>query len=343
MGETGPMPDPPSFGQRRALRHVRAALIALGVVVLGGSLGYWALGASPLDAVYRAVTVITTVGFKEPSAFGMGGKVFTIVLILAGVGTALYALGVLIEVLLEGQLAAIFGRRRMERRIAGMSGHVIVCGWGRVGRVLADQLAASKVDFVVVDVDPERVGSSPYPAIVGDATDDAVLREAGIERARSLVTVMSNDAANLYVTLSGRALNPSLFIVGRARVVDSEEKIRRAGADRVINPQAIGGSRIAALLTQPHVSEFLDVVTHEAGLEFRLEEVRLPAGSGLAGRSLGDSHIRARTGALVLALRQPDGAFLTNPSPETVLTADQVLIVIGTQVQLKDLADLVEG
>ena len=329
------------MGERRALRHVRVALVALAVVVLGGSLGYWALGAHPLDAVYQTVTEITTVGFRESRPLSQGGKIFSIILILAGVGTALYALGVLIEVLIEGQLAAIFGRRRMERRIAGMSGHVIVCGWGRVGRVVADQLSARHMEFVVVDVDPDRLAGIPYSAIVGDATDDAVLRSAGITRARALVTVMSNDAANLYVTLSGRSLNPDLFIVGRARVADSEEKIRRAGADRVVNPQAIGGSRIAALLFQPHVSEFLDVVTHEEGLEFRLEEVRLPAGSALSGQTLGDSHIRGRTGALVLALRQPDGSFLTNPPPETVVTEDQVLIVIGTPEQLQQLGDLV--
>ncbi|HET6812358.1 MAG TPA: NAD-binding protein [Acidimicrobiales bacterium] len=330
-------------GERRALGHLRLALVALAVVVLGGSLGYWALGATPLDAVYQTVTEITTVGFREIRPLSTGGKIFSIVLILAGVGTALYALGVLIEVLIEGQLAAIFGRRRMERRIAGMSGHVVVCGWGRVGRVVADQLSGRGVEFVVIDVEPDRLVGVPYATIVGDATDDAVLRSAGITRARALVTVMSNDAANLYVTLSGRSLNPDLFIVGRARVADSEEKILRAGADRVVNPQAIGGSRIAALLFQPHVSEFLDVVTHEAGLEFRLEELRLPAGSPLSGQTLGNSHIRGRTGALVLALRQPDGTFVTNPSPETVVTEDQVLIVIGTGTQLEDLAGLVRA
>jgi voltage-gated potassium channel len=343
---TVPMVENPPVqptGQRRALRHLRVALLALAIVVLGGSLGYWALGASPLDAVYDTVALITTVGFRESTPPAGTEKVFTIFLILAGVGTALYSLGVLIEVLLEGQLAAIFGRRRMERRIAAMAGHVIVCGWGRVGRVVADHLATRKMDFVVVDMDSERVGGVPFPCILGDATDDTVLREAGIDRARSLVTVMSNDAANLYVTLSGRSLNPALFIVGRARVAESEEKIRRAGADRVINPQAIGGARIAALLFQPHVSEFLDVVTHDAGLEFRLEEVRLPQGSALSGTSLGDSHIRARTGALVLALRRSDGSFATNPPPDTVITADQVLIAIGTQAQLDQLSEMVRA
>ena len=316
------------------------AVLLLGVVLLGGSLGYWALGAGPLDAVYRAVTVVTTVGFQQPSPPTTSEKVFTIALVLLGVGTALYAFGALVELLIEGQLAATVGRRRMQRRIAAMSGHVVICGWGRVGRVVADQLARQKLDFVVVDIDGDRLAGLDYPSVVGDATDDNVLRAAGVERAKALVTVMSNDAADLYVTLSGRSLNPGLFIIGRARVSSSEEKMLRAGADRVINPQSIGGERIAALLLQPHVAEFVDVVTREAGMEFRLEEFQLAAGSPLCGMRLEESHIRRRTGALVLALRQPDGTFLTNPAPDTTLTATQVMIAFGTRDQLRALADM---
>ena len=332
------MPPPTD---RPGLRRLQLALGALVLVVAGGTIGYWALGSNPLDALYRTITVVTTVGFQQPHGPSRAEKVFTIALVLLGVGTTLYALGALLELLIEGQLAALFGRRRMERRIASMSGHVIVCGWGRVGRVVADQLARSGEEFVVVDVDAERLQGVDYPSLVGDATDDDVLREAGIERAKALVCVMSNDAADLYVTLSGRSLNPGLFIIGRARVTDSEEKIRRAGADRVINPQAIGGSRIAALLLQPHVAEFLDVVTREAGMEFRLEEMHLGPQCSLCGVGLGDSDLRSRTGALVLALREPDGTFLTNPPPDTELRAGQVLIAVGTEQQLQDLARLV--
>jgi len=327
---------------RPALRRLRRALASLVLVILGGSVGFWALGASPLDSVYRTVTAVTTVGYQQAKLPSRGEKAFTIVLVLVGVGVALYAFGALLELLVEGQLAATFGRRRMERKIAAMRGHVIICGWGRVGHVVADQLARQRVDLVVVDVDPARVDGIEHPSVVGDATDDNVLRAAGIERAKALVTCMSNDAADLYVTLSGRALNPALFIIGRARQTESEDKILRAGADRVINPQAIGGSRIAALLLQPHVAEFLDVVTREAGIEFRLEEVALADTSPLCGRKLEDSHIRSRTGALVLALRQPDGRFLTNPSPATTLDAGQVLIAVGTEQQLGALVEMVK-
>lgn len=326
--------------QRRAWRHVGWALAALALVIVGGSLGFWALGSTPLDAVYRSVTTVTTVGFTGTEPADRAEKLFTIFLVLAGVGTALYALSVVLEVLVEGQLAAAFGRRVMGRRIANMSGHVIVCGWGRVGRVIAEQLAARHRDFVVVDVDPERLADVGYPSVAGDATDDAVLESIGIRRAAALVAATSNDAANLSVALSGRSLNPELFIVARARVASSEEKFIRAGADRVVNPQVIGGSRIAAMILQPHVAEFLDVVTHEAGLEFRLEEIRVPPNSPLAGRTLGDSHIRSATGALILALRHPDGKFVTNPAPETTLT-EVVLIAVGTPEQLTRLTELV--
>jgi voltage-gated potassium channel len=337
IGQTGPVS---SSNDWPALRRLRLALLLLGVVLLGGSLGYWALGTGPLDAVYRAVTVVTTVGFQQRSLPTASEKVFTVVLVMLGVGTALYAFGSLVELLVEGQLVATVGRRRMERRIAAMSDHVVICGWGRVGRVVADQLARQKLRFVVIDIDGDRLGGLDYPSVVGDATDDNVLRSAGIERAKALVAVMSNDAADLYVILSGRSLNPGLFIIGRARVSSSEEKMLRAGADRVINPQSIGGERIAALLLQPHVAEFVDVVTREAGIEFRLEELGLAAGSSLCGKRLEESHIRRRTGALVLAVRQPDGTFLTNPAPDTTLTAKQVLIAFGTRDQLLALAQL---
>jgi voltage-gated potassium channel len=164
-----------------------------------------------------------------------------------------------------------------------------------------------------------------------------VLKRAGIERASTLVAAINTDAENLYVTLSGRTLKPDLFIVARARTHTSEETRRRAGADRVVNPQAIGGERMAAFVLQPHVAEFVDVVMHDGSLEFRLEEVPVPAGSPLAGRTIRENHIRDTTGALVLALREADGTFRTNPDPSTPVEAGQILIVIGTADQLDQL------
>jgi voltage-gated potassium channel len=322
-------------------RRLRLALVMLAAVFVIGILGYVLLGFSLLDAAYQTVTTVATVGFREVQPLDDAGKVFTIVLILVGVGTALYTFSVVLETLFEGHLRELFGRRRMEREIDAMDGHVIVCGWGRVGRAIGEELMAARADLVIVDLDSTRVSETQLPAVVGDATEDRVLERAGLARARALVAALDGDAANLFVTLSARSLRPDLFIVARARVEETEEKLRRAGADRVVNPQSIGGARIAAFILQPHVTEFLDVVMHDRGLEFRLEEMLVPAGSSIAGSSIRDAHLRDRTGALVLALRDEDGSFNTNPSPDTRILAGQVLIAIGTPTELEALEQTV--
>jgi voltage-gated potassium channel len=323
-------------------RRLRLAVAMLAGVFVVGTVGYVILGFSLLDAAYQTVTTVATVGFREVRPLDDAGKVFTIVLILVGVGTALYTFSVVLETLFEGHLRELFGRRRMERQIDAMHAHVIVCGWGRVGRAIGEELQAANADLVIVDRDPTRVAETVSPAVVGDATEDRVLERAGLERARALIAALDSDAGNLFVTLSARSLRPDLFIVARARVEETEEKLRRAGADRVVNPQSIGGARIAAFILQPHVTEFLDVVMHDRGLEFRLEEMLVPQGSPIAGISIRDAHLRDRTGALVLALRDEDGRFNTNPSPDTCIQAGQVLIAIGTPAELEALERTVE-
>ena len=288
-----------------------------------GTVGYVVLGFSLLDALYQTVTTVTTVGFREVEPLSTTGKVFTMALIVVGVGTAFYTLGVVIETLLEDRLPDIFGRRRMKRRISAMKDHVIVCGWGRVGRAIARELVEGDAEAVIIDNDPDRLRDVPHAVLFGDATEDQVLEQAGIRQAR--------------------ALNPDLFIVGRVRVEENEEKLRRAGADRVVNPQSIGGARMAAFVLQPHVTEFLDVVMHDRDIEFRLEEVAVPERSPIEGASIREAHVRDRTGALVLALRDRDGTFTTNPVPETLLRAGQVVIAIGTPADLDALEQLVTG
>ena len=321
-------------------RRVLLGLLILLVVMTIGTVGYVVLGFSLLDAVYQTVTTISTVGFREVEPLSTTGKVFTIGLILSGVGTALYTFTVALETLIDGHLRDLFGRRRMHRQIANMTDHVIVCGWGRVGQSIARYLANASQPLVVIDRDPERIPEIPYPYVQGDVTEDDTMRAAGIERARTLVAALDTDAANLYATLSGRTLRPDLFIIARAHTDSSEPKLERAGANRVVNPQRIGGARMAALALQPHVAEFLDVVMHDGDLEFRLEEIELPEESPLVGRSLREAHIRDRTGALVLALRGDDGTFTTNPSPETEMAPGQILIAIGTAEQLCSLEEV---
>ena len=322
------------------LRWSAGALV--GVLAIG-TLGYRVLGFGVRDALYQTVTTVTTVGFREVEPLSGTGKVFTIMLILAGVGTALYTFGAAVEFLVEGDLRQVQRRRHMDRAISRLNGHVIVCGWGRVGRSIARHVAASNQTVVVIDSDPERVEGISYLHVIGDATDDDVLLAAGIERAAALIAAVDTDADNLFIALSGRSLQPELFIIARARDEGSDAKLRRAGADRVVNPQALGGARMAAFVSQPRVAEYLDVVMHDRQQEFRLEEVDIDASSRFAGRTLQDADIPHRTGALVLALRTATGEFITNPSVATTLMPGQTLIVIGTESELNELTTASEG
>ena len=329
----------------RRTRSVLIGFVALGGVVIAGTVGYVALGFGFLDALYQTVTTITTVGFREVEPLDGAGQIFTMVLILAGAGTALYTLTMLIETLVEGHIGAAMERRRMDRSVASLHGHVIVCGWGRVGRAAARDLESARQQVVVVDSDPERVASIPQGAlyVAGDASDDDVLRSAGIERAAALVSAVSTDAANLFITLSARSLRPELFIVAHAREESTGDKLLRAGANRVVNPQEIGGARIAAFVSRPRVTEFLDVVMHTGATELLLEEVKLPTDSWLVGISLGEARVRDRTGALVLAVHDERDGLISNPTASAMMKPGQTLIAIGTPTQLERLAALAQG
>jgi voltage-gated potassium channel len=212
-----------------------------------------------------------------------------------------------------------------------------------VGRAVAEFLSNAGRDVVVIDRDPTRLDAIEYPVVQGDVTDDDVLRQAGIDRAATLVAALDTDADNLYVTVAGKSMRPDLQIIARARNESSEPKLVRAGADRVVNPQQLGGDRMASFVTQPHVVDFIDVVMHDGSLKFRLEDLTVMRGSPLAGGTLRSSHLRDRTGALVLAIRRPDGSFVTNPSPEQVIDVDDVLISVGTDEQLGTLSHFATG
>jgi voltage-gated potassium channel len=325
------------------LRRINRAVLALAVVTLLGTVGYLLLGFTPLEAMYQTVTTVATVGFREVKPLTPAGMVFTMVLIVVGVGTVLYNLGVILEAVTEGHLRQFLERRRMDQRIAAMRGHVIICGHGRVGRSAREYLVANGYDVVVVDKDPHRVEGleTDVAHIVGDVTDDAVLREAGIEHARALVAALETDADTVYLTLSARAMCPGLTIVARARTTDSKNKLVLAGATRAVNPQRIGGRRMAVFALQPDVAEFLEVVMHDEDVDFRIEQVPVHPGSALAGRTVGELGVRERTGALLLALRRAaDQPLEPNPAPGTPVPPGAVLIALGTQSELDALVVL---
>lgn len=308
-------------------------------IIIAGTTGYILFGLSFVDALYMTVITITTVGYADllgddPSA---AEKLFTMTLIVTGVGTVLYTFTLGVQMVVEGQLREFVGRRRMDKKISQMHDHVIVCGWGRVGKAVAHDLAPSGRQVVIVDIDPDRMIDVPLPTVIGDATLDATLRAAGVERAYALIAALEGDAENLFVTLSSKAINPDLFIVARARQEESIAKLSRAGADRVVNPQELGAARMASFVVQPNVAEFVDVVMHERSMDFRMQEVTLPASSPIAGMTLRDADLRARAGVLVLALRGDDGTFTTNPDPDVTLHANNIIVAVGTDDALQEL------
>ncbi|WP_420450977.1 potassium channel family protein [Ilumatobacter sp.] len=318
--------------------RLRLALGLVAVVSIVGIIGYVAFGLSLLDATYQTVTTITTVGFRELADFGTGEKVFTIVIIITGVSTVLYTFTLVVQMVVEGELKEFVGRRRMDRQIKSMRGHTIVCGWGRVGTAVAHDLEREGHEVVIIDRSEERVAEVPFPTVVGDATRDEILRAAGIERASALIAALDTDAANLFVTLSGRDLVPDLFIVARARADESISKLEHAGADRVVNPQELGAARMASFVASPNVAEFVDVVMHDRSLEFRMREFRIDPDSPIAGVTLRAANLRESSGALVLALRGPDGGFTTNPTGDTRIEAHHVIIAVGTDDDFDRLA-----
>lgn len=324
-------------------RRLRLAGVAFLVVLVVGTAGYMGFGLGFVDALYQTVTTVTTVGFRELKDFSSGEQLFTIALIVLGVGAALYTITLLVETMVDGPAAELLARRRRDRRIAAMKGHTIVCGIGRVGRAIARELTEAGHEVIVVDAQAERLADLPYTAVHGDATLDSTLRAAGITEARALVAALETDADNLFVTLSGRSLRSDLFIVARAREEESVSKLERAGADRVVNPQELGAQRMASFVAQPNVADYVDIVMHERDRSFRLQEVDVPNGSPVAGRSLDQLDLRASTGAMVFAVRSPDGSFVTNPDPALVLATGQVLIAIGNDEHLEALAALVSG
>jgi len=319
--------------------RLRYALLALVGVVALGTVGYRAFGLSWTDATYQTVTTVATVGFRELHEFSTAEKWFTICIIVMGVSVTLYTFTLAMQAVVEGHLRDFLGRRQMDRKIADMRDHVVMCGWGRVGKAVAYELHRSGQQVVVVDIDPARVADAPFPTVIGDATLDETLAAAGIARARALIAAVDGDAENLFVTLSSRALNPQLFIVARARQESSVAKLTNAGADRVVNPQELGAARMASFVARPHVAEFIDVVMHERSMEFRMQEIEIRPDSPFVGASVADI-LRQRAGVLVLAIRQPDGTFNTNPEPDTVMTPDQVIIAVGTDAALSKLLEV---
>lgn len=297
-----------------------------------------------LESAYMVVITLLTIGFQEVHPLSNAGRILTMGIAILGVGAAVYAAGQAAEIIIEGEILGFRKKRKMERRIREMRDHYIISGFGRVGHQVAADFIASGIPYVVIDSKHETVTElepKGVPHIVADATLDETLEEAGIRKAKGLVACSDSDVANVYVTLSARALNPSLYIVARAAHRETEKKLKMAGADRVISPYFISGRRMAAMAVRPVMSDFLDMVTHGGELEFRLHEVSIPASSSLANHTLAEAEIRSRSGALVLAIQKTGGNFELQPHALSKIAAGDTLVVIGTQEQIEALERMV--
>ncbi len=309
---------------QQALHKLRNALILLAIIIAIGTIGYMIIEHQTfLDAIYMTIITLTTIGYGETFQLNTDGRIFTIFLVLAGVGTVAYALASTVEFMVEGRMTGLMGRRKMRKEIDNLMGHYILCGYGRVGQYIAMDLSGAGARFVVIEKDPKIADEAlemGFTVIKSDATDDETLKAAGIERAKGLVTALSSDAENLYVTLTARELCPHLFIVSRCNNEDSEPKLRRAGSDRVISPHSIGGRRMAAMLLKPLVWDYLDLVTrgdyiefNVESLEWRLDDVEIYPQSFLDNRTIEEAKIYSVSGALVLAIKKRGAGFNTKP------------------------------
>jgi voltage-gated potassium channel len=317
--------------------HVRLWAAAVALVAAIGSIGYIALGWPIGDAVYMTGITLTTVGFREVRELDGLGRAWTMLVAVAGVGIIFGSVGVVAEAVLSDVVSGRREAKRMSDAVAGMTRHLILCGYGRVGSTVARELAHAGERFVVVDINPGSLATAErdgHLIVVGDATSDAVLIEAGIERARGLITTIDSDANNVYVTLSARALNRGLFIVARANETGSEAKLVQAGADRVVSPYSRAGRQIAELAVRPRVADFIDFALSHGELAFSIEEIEIAADGPLAGRTIGALR---EDGIFALAIVRGDHDYEPNPAADRVLAPGENLIVSGSAEMLREL------
>ncbi len=308
-------------------------------VLLTGTIGYSIIEGWPFfDALYMTVITLATIGYQEVRPLSYMGRAFTIVLVFFGVGVVAYVVNNGIKIILEGEIQKTFGRMRLEKKLKNMKNHFIVCGYGRMGHIICRELKTHKVPFVVIEKEHIALDADEdIPFIFGDATRDELLKEAGIERARGLISVLSTDAQNLYVVLSARELNPDLLIVARAGEEGSEQKLLRAGADRVVSPYHIGGLRIAHSVLKPAVVDFLEFATKSGNIELQMEEIEVTEGSFLADKTIHEAGIGREYGVIVVAIKRKEGEMKFNPVHNTKIKPGDTLIAIGETEKLKEL------
>jgi voltage-gated potassium channel len=322
------------------------AVALLVLVIAGGTVGYMVTdGRAPWDAFYMTVLALTTV--ESPRLLSRAGQAFTVVLLLGGVGAALYTFTLVATVVFEGGLPKRLQRRRHERMLETIRDHFIICGYGRIGSIVAQQFRRQQIPYVVIERSADRLQEAIEAGALGveaDASREDVLKRVGIDRARGLIAAVATDAENVYAVLSARVLRPDLFIIGRAETEDATLKLKRAGANRVISPYQIGGVQIAQTALRPAVVDFMDLATSSDNLELAMEEIPIAAQSVLANTTVVEANLRQRYGVIVIGIQREDNRMEFNPEPDTSIRPGDKLVVLGRPDSLKRLtADAAGG
>ena len=317
------------------------AVILFLIVTAVGTAGYMVVeGWSPWDAFYMTIISVTTVGYREVHATSFAGQVWTVFVLLAGVSTLFYTASVVMAEIVEGGLRKGLESRRFNRMLEQLKDHFIICGYGRIGGVIADEFQRQGIPYVVVDRDPERVHAviaRGGMAVEADASREDVLRRIGIDRARGLIAAVGTDAENVYTVLTARVLRPDLFIIARIESEDAEPKLKRAGADRVLSPYQLGGVQMAATALRPAVVDFMRLATSSERLDLAAEQIEVKTNSRFVGASIRDANLRQDFGVIVVAIKRAAGHMEFNPAPEAIIGANDQLVVLGHPDQLKAL------
>ena len=329
------------LSESQAAIRLRRSIILLLSVVVFGTIGYMLIeGWDVWDALYMTVISVTTAGYKEVHPMSRAGELFTMVVLTVGVATVLYSFSFVMARVVEGDLESRWGRRRRERMLDELTNHFIVCGFGRMGLIIAQEFTRQGIPFVIIERDSERMQQAVdagFLAVEADASSEQVLKRVQIDRARGFIAAVSTDAENVYAVLTARLLKPDLYIIGRAETEDAKVKLVRAGADRVVSPYQIGGLQLAQTALRPAVVDFVQIATSSENIELNMEQVQIREGAVLAGRSILEANLRQRFGVVVVGIQRSDGRMEFNPPPDSVMRVGDHLVVLGHLDKLRAL------